>query len=149
MRWMPSLEEQVAAMSDAWPTLQVVEQDDRQVVWRGTLRPLVRAYEVQVLLRAPLVIETINAMKMQPEVRVTKPLLEPRDEDSEGPLPHVYWDHPEMPMLCLFDPAGDEWSPTDLIAETTVRWAVDWLACYEGWRATGKWAGGGRHASYR
>jgi hypothetical protein len=26
----------------------------------------------------------------------------------------------------------------DLIALTTVPWAADWLACYEGWLATGR-----------
>jgi len=37
-------------------------------------------------------------------------------------------------------------SHDDLIALTTVPWAADWLACYEGWLATGRWHGGGRHA---
>ncbi|ADJ23865.1 hypothetical protein Hden_2064 [Hyphomicrobium denitrificans ATCC 51888] len=32
-----------------------------------------------------------------------------------------------------------------LLSETTVKWTIDWLACYDGWRATGKWAGSGRH----
>jgi hypothetical protein len=49
------------------------------------------------------------------------------------------------PVLCLFDPSACEWTPCDLLAETTVPWTIDWLACYEGWRATGEWTGGGRH----
>ena len=28
---------------------------------------------------------------------------------------------------------------------TIVPWTIDWLACYEGWLATGEWAGGGIH----
>jgi hypothetical protein len=47
--------------------------------------------------------------------------------------------------LCLFDPEAEEWSHDDLIAFTTIPWAADWLACYEGWLASGRWYGGGRH----
>jgi hypothetical protein len=47
--------------------------------------------------------------------------------------------------LCLFDAEANEWTPFHMIAETTIPWTLDWLACYEGWRATGAWTGGGRH----
>ena len=52
-------------------------------------------------------------------------------------------------FLCLFDPDREQWCASDLIADTTVPWTVDWLACYEGWLATGRWHGGGRHAPAR
>jgi len=29
------------------------------------------------------------------------------------------------------------------IADTIVPWTVEWLAAYEGWRATGTWYAGG------
>jgi len=52
---------------------------------------------------------------------------------------------PERPILCLYDPATNEWSPDKAIAKTIIPWTIDWLACYEGWLATGEWTGGGRH----
>ena len=73
------------------------------------------------------------------------------DALEEAPLPHVYFDDKDITLspLCLFDPDANEWSHEDLIAETTVPWAADWLACYEGWLASGRWHGGGRHGRPR
>jgi hypothetical protein len=45
----------------------------------------------------------------------------------------------------LFSLEGREWGLDDLIAETTILWAARWLFFYEGWLATKKWKGGGRH----
>jgi hypothetical protein len=70
--------------------------------------------------------------------------LKSRQGDPEGDLPHVYASGDQI-LLCLFDPDTREWAPCDLLSETTVPYATDWLACYEGWRATGEWTGGGRH----
>ncbi|WP_296710981.1 hypothetical protein [Rhodoblastus sp.] len=109
------------------------------------MRPLLMTHEVEIFYRAPLVIELINPMQQQPQVRVAQPLLKKMPRSAEGALPHVYWDDPDRPMLCLFDAEAGQWSPCDLLAATTVPWTVDWLACYEGWRATGEWTGGGRH----
>jgi hypothetical protein len=84
-----------------------------------------------------------------PLVRVLSPRLEPRwHAPDEAPLPHVFFDKDDITLspLCLFDPDQAQWSPADLIADKTVQWAVDWLVCYEGWLATGRWHGGGRHA---
>ena len=80
-------------------------------------------------------------------VRVLDPPLRPRPGDPEGQLPHVYYTGPGAldVVLCMFDPDADEWSPYSNIAETTLPWTVEWLASYEGWRATGQWTGGGRH----
>jgi hypothetical protein len=80
---------------------------------------------------------------------VLEPRLEPQwRAREEAPLPHVFFDAKDITLsaLCLFDPDKAEWDPNDLIADTTVPWTVDWLACYEGWLATGRWHGGGRHA---
>ena len=35
------------------------------------------------------------------------------------------------------------------IAATIVPWTVEWLAAYEGWRATGTWYAGGPHTTKR
>ena len=50
---------------------------------------------------------------------------------------------PTRSGLCLFDPAGREWMPADLIAETTIDWAAEWLHYYELWHLCGKWLGPG------
>src|SRR4029079_18395204 len=83
-----------------------------------------------------------------PLVRILSPRLVPRfDAAEEAPLPHVYFEEHDITLspLCLFDPEAGEWSHDDLIAHTTIPWAADWLACYEGWLATDRWLGGGRH----
>lgn len=143
---MPGIDSQIAAMRERWPRFEVVRRDARSALWRGELRPLMQTYQVEVFYRAPLVVERLDPLRQQPEVRVIAPRLRRRDDGVEGPLPHVYWDRADIPMLCLFDHEAGQWTPFDLLADTTLPWSLDWLACYEGWRATGEWTGGGRHA---
>lgn len=143
---IPDIDRQAAAMRATWPDFGLQRIDARRAVWKGRLRPFLLSYEVTVGYRAPTIIERIDPLRQQPIVRVTSPALKRRDGDPEGALPHVYWDDPDHPALCLFDHETNEWTPFHLLAETTVPWALDWLGCYEGWRATGSWAGGGRHA---
>jgi len=78
---------------------------------------------------------------------VEAPLLRGRPESPGEPIPHHYPNRlcSEQPVLCLCDPLKSEWLPVDAIADTTVPWTIDWLACYEVWLATGNWTGGGRH----
>lgn len=144
---IPGIDTQIAAMRSAWPLLQVDRIDAQSARWRGPLRPLLRTYEVEVTYRAPTIIENIRPLRQQPLVRVLSPVLKQRRGHREGDLPHVYWDHPTRPALCLFDHETAEWTPFQLLAETTIPWSIDWLGCYEGWRATGEWTGGGRHVS--
>jgi hypothetical protein len=40
-------------------------------------------------------------------------------------------------------PAGREWTPADLLAETTIPWAAEWLHFYELWHLCGEWLGPG------
>jgi hypothetical protein len=149
VRGLPNIDEQIEAMRRTWPTLRATRVDDRTATWCGPLRPLLMTYEVGILYRVPLIIERIDPMRQQPEVRVLSPTLKRQAGNSEGSLPHIYWDHETSPMLCLFDAEAGQWSPAELLSETTVLWTLDWLACYEGWRATGEWTGGGRHAPPR
>ncbi len=78
-----------------------------------------------------------------PFVMVTQPLLRHRDECPEEPIPHLYFNRscPEKPFLCLYDPGASEWHSGVAIAASIVPWTIDWLACYEGWLATGQWTG--------
>ena len=90
-------------------------------------------------------VERYSVRVVQPQVEILRPALRPRRGDAEGMLPHVYYGPDGEVTLCMLDPDSNEWSPSDLLAETTVPWITDWLVAYEGWRATGEWTGTGRH----
>jgi hypothetical protein len=141
-----SIDEQIASMADMYPMLKVVERTANAALWRGPLKPLFMTFVVEIAYRVPPIIESIDARRQQPRVSVISPVLRPRQNSAEGALPHVYWDG-DRPVLCLFDPDGSEWTPFDRLIDTTAKWVIDWLVCYEGWRATGEWTGGGRHVS--
>ena len=147
MSGLLSIDEQVKAMEAAWPRFRVIDRDGATAVWEGELHALFRRFTVCVLYRAPYAVELLKSGRLQPTVFIVDPPLRPRGGDPMGQLPHVYYFGPGKldVFLCMFDPEADEWSPTMSLAETTVPWTVDWLASYEGWRATGEWTGGGRH----
>jgi hypothetical protein len=131
-----------------WPAFEIAEQTPDKAIWFGLLVGIERPYRVMLEYGLP----TENAFGVHyrnfPLVRVLSPRLVPRlDASDEVPLPHVYFDEQDITLspLCLFDPEAGEWSHEDLIAHTTIPWSADWLACYEGWQASGRWYGGGRH----
>lgn len=147
---MKTIADQVRAVTRAWPEFEVVEQHHDRVVWFGWLAGIERRYRVMIEYGQPTGPDDQPMWRRFPVVRVMSPELEPNFRaQEEAPLPHVYFDPHDLTLspLCLFDPRAGEWSHDDLIAETTIPWAADWLACYEGWRATGRWYGGGRHAA--
>ena len=133
-------------MRQRYPNFRVIERTSRYVRWEGQLRPLSKMYTVQVDYCRENKKGSAEGPRF-PQVTVLSPLLRRRDEKSEEPIPHHYpnRDCPEQPILCLYDPAAREWRPRQSIAHTIIPWTIDWLACYEGWLATGKWMGGGRH----
>lgn len=147
---MKSIAQQIRAMQRRWPGFEVTQPYVDHVVWFGSLAGIERSYRLMVEYGLPRSSETDDMFRRFPAVRVLSPRLEPKfDAVEEAPLPHVYFDEIDITLspLCLFDPAAAEWTRNDLIANTTIPWAADWLACYEGWLATGKWLGGGRHAT--
>ena len=141
------IETQIAAMEQRWPDFALVQRIGRRAVWEGTLDPVCKRYRVRIGYEVPLAIENFSILNVQPRVQVLSPRLERHPEYEEGPIPHVYVNRAEqsLPYLCLFDPFNGEWTPSDLLAETTVPWAARYLYFYEGWLLTGKWSGGGRH----
>ena len=144
MRRLTTLD-QVERMRRQWPTFRVLCRTRCDVVWEGALQPLCRIFLVRLMYQlkpGPRSAETGLV-----RVTVINPLLRRRDEAPNEPIPHHYPNRldPELPYLCLYDPATREWHPGRSIALTIVPWTTDWLACYEGWLATGKWTGGGRH----
>ncbi len=144
---MKTIEQQIRAMQFQWPGFRLVAQKPGEAVWEGTLAPDKRRHVVRVRYRVPGVLENISLKNAQPRVQVIAPLLEPHPDYEEGPFPHVYVndDDSAKPYLCLFSPELREWDANDLIADTTVFWASEWLYFYEGWLITKKWRGGGRH----
>lgn len=124
---------QMKAMAADWPDFRGKKHADGTLMWMGPLRPKARVYIVAILW---------NPVTMSlPYVMVSEPKLEPRAGSDFADIPHLIFDaeKPEQSGLCLFDPAGKEWSPADLIAATTIKWASEWLAYYELWHLTGEW----------
>lgn len=142
-----SIEAQIAAMTERWPDFEVVERSDRFAAWQGRIQPVQQYYTVRIAYRVPLAIEAFTLLSIQPRAQVLDPVLERHPDYEDGPIPHVYVnrDEPRLPYLCLFDPYAREWTPGDLLAETTLPWTARYLFFYEGWLATRKWRGGGRH----
>ncbi len=139
-------------MQKYWPEFALGEESWDNAVWFGPLAGLERTYRIMIEYGLPTMAAAHDMWRRFPLVRVLSPVLELRfDVPEEAPLPHVYFVDPDPTLspLCLFDVGADEWSHNDLIAVTTVPWAADWLACYEGWLAAGRWHGGGRHAGTR
>jgi hypothetical protein len=140
-----TIDSQIGRMQEVWPELRLCAHDGRAALWRGPLRPLLQTYTVQIAYRTPLVAELLDPCRFQPRVSILTPPLRRRPGDPEGQLPHVYYDPDGNVTLCLLDPEAGDWSLADMLAETTVPWTIEWLAAYEGWRATGKWTASGRH----
>lgn len=141
-----TIDQQIEAMAAIWPDIKLMGRDDEIAFWRGPVRPLLQTYQVGFLYEAPKPLRNVPIRRLQPAVKVLDPPLRPRPGDREGRFPHVYYgDGPNDVFLCLLDPNGGEWSASDLLAETTVPWTIDWLAAYEGWRATETWTAPGRH----
>lgn len=137
---------QIELMRQRWPAFRVIERTGGLGRWEGQLRPLSQMYTIQVAFDRERK-KGCTERPLFPYVTVVYPPLRRRAEEPEEPIPHHYRNRncPELPLLCLYDPATDEWHPRQSIAHTIIPWTIDWLACYEGWLATGEWRGGGRH----
>lgn len=144
---MKSIDEQIDAMAAFWPGFRVVDRASRTARWEGELAADKRRFTVSISYRVPAVIEVWTILGVQPRVQVLSPELELHEDYEEGPLPHVYWNRDDLKrsFLCLFRPDIPQWTPEDLLANTTVHWASEWLYFYEGWLVTKKWFGGGWH----
>lgn len=124
---------QMAAMQKHWPDFTGEKKADGLLVWTGPLRPKAQVYRIGVLWKP--------AVMSLPYVIVVDPKIRPRPGAKFEDIPHLIFDgtDPEHSALCLFDPEGREWTGSDLIAETTIKWASEWLTYYELWHVTGEW----------
>ena len=141
-----SIMRQVERMRVRWPDFQVAERNRSFACWEGPLRPLSQRYRVRISLQRQRR-RGQGEDVLQSRIQVLDPLLRRREEGQRREIPHVYrnTEDPERPRLCLFDPETNEWHARCVVADTIVPWTIDWLASYEGWLATGRWVGGGRH----
>lgn len=117
--------EQRAHMQLLYPDFKIFSSK-QGMSWRGTLQPTTISdkYEVEIVYTPP----------GSPHVKVLSPPLSlPQGRSS---LPHVYC----RDELCLYFPG--EWTAEKHIADL-IPWISEWLLFYEGWRAVGKWSGGG------
>jgi hypothetical protein len=124
---------QLTAMRAAWPQFVAKKRGDGLVVWQGPLRPRGMIYRLSVFWW-PGKID-------RPYVIIADPEIRPRENLTYADIPHLMFnpEDPSLSGLCLFDPAGREWTPAALIADTTVLWASEWLHYYELWHLTGEW----------
>ncbi len=128
-------------MAEEWPDFTLLSNGGCALLWEGRLRPLNKEYVVQ-LLYSVVSFPFAGIHKYKPKIEVVNPLLQRRAEEPDTEIPHIFdnevW--PERPKLCLYD--DGEWTSNDPISHC-VPWTAEWLACYEGWCATGVWQGGG------
>ena len=122
-------------MQELWPLFSGERKETGLVIWRGLVKPRAQVYEVGILWWP-------GALD-RPYVIVLNPPIVPIKNGIYEQIPHLMFnpDRPDRSGLCLFDPDGSEWSPADLIAETTVQWTCEWLHYYELWHLTGEWLG--------
>jgi hypothetical protein len=139
--------QQIARMQHEYPGFAVLFTTPWIVIWQGELTPYGQRYQVHLLYCA-ISLPLANIEANQVHVEVADPLLTRRASEPQARIPHLYPNShfPTRPRLCLHRP--EEWAPTLYIAETIVPWTVEWLAAYEGWKATGRWYAGG-HATER
>jgi hypothetical protein len=128
---------QFEAMRRDWPGFHGVRFGDGTAAWIGQVQPQAQPYTVEVFWN-PRILD-------RPYVVVADPQIVPRPGLACEDIPHLMFnaEEPARSGLCLFDPAGREWTPADLLAETTIPWAAEWLHFYELWHLCGEWLGPG------
>lgn len=147
---MKSIYEQIRSMEADWPQFLVAQYYSSQsAIWFGWLKPTERRFLISIAY-GTFEGQPRYAWEVAPTVRVLWPFLRPNFQAAEEkPLPHVYFDFPDIRFskLCLFVPQWGQWNSSMYISETIVPWTRKWLRYYEDWEVTGKWRGGGVHQS--
>ncbi len=146
-----SVAEQDASIARLFPAFRQICPFDFLGMWRGPLRPLARTYEIDIAYFPR--VHFADAVIANPwiTVEVLDPVIGFDPRGTREKPPHIYrrpgtasgW------SLCLYDPRTEDWQPDQLIAETIIPWAAEWLFFYEGWLIDGHWAGGGEHPTTR
>lgn len=128
-------------MATAWPGFRLLSNAGCAALWEGSLTPLHKEYVIQILYSF-VSFPFANIKKCCPNIEIINPLLQRREEEPDKAIPHIFGNTamPERPILCLYE--RYEWTSSNPISDC-IPWTSEWLACYEGWRATGEWKGGG------
>jgi hypothetical protein len=131
------LSAQANRMRIVWPQFEFKVFNSKLIGWKGRVRGFQKQHLIQVLW--------FPNSEDKPYVTLRDPALRPREGATFDQIPHLlfYEEEPELSGLCLFDPKGGEWSNKQLIADTTIPWAAEWLLYYELWHFRGVWQGGG------
>lgn len=125
----PTLIQQQTALRQRHPYLET-RIDGVAVVAEGVMRPTPLSREYRIRIR--------YALGTFPRAEVLDPTPARRHPDQV--VPHTNGaDH----VPCLFTPQSRDWTRDRYLADSVVPWLAEWLIFYEGWRATGKWYGGG------
>ena len=80
---MTSIDQQIEAINERWPTFKVIDSGSAHVEWQGILAPDKREHLVRVRHRIPMVLKNISLHNAQPHIQVLQPLLE-RHPDSRA-----------------------------------------------------------------
>lgn len=88
-------------------------------------------------------IKLLYDLHSSPQVFVIEPNL--YELTGGAKPPHIYVFNEDETKLCLFYPSSGEWAANKFLSDTIVPWACLWLIYFNGWMATGKWYGGGKH----
>lgn len=121
--------QQQQRMRSLHPQFELLKLKPNLVVWQGTVQPLPISATYNIRIR--------YKRYRSPQVSVISPALELHEDASA--LPHTF----SGKYLCLYYSDYGEWTSEKYVADTIVPWISLWLFYYEGWRATGKWLGGG------
>jgi hypothetical protein len=120
-------------VQQAWTLATRYPQVRRPVVQRGRLSWRIALQPTPISIAYTVVVD--YQLGRNPHIYVSDPQLVTRPDER---LPHTFT---KDGSLCLY---YDEFLPSrDLIADTLVPWASEWLLHYELWLATGEWCGGG------
>ena len=116
-------------------------------VWDGTLRPVCQTYRVRIVYYARRYFPGFDLTNPYLSVFVIDPPIGRDPRKTGEPAQHVYrlGHHPDFPRLCIYDPAEDNWQPSEYLVDRVIPWIIKWLFFHEEWVATGVWKGGGRH----
>lgn len=141
-----SVREQQRLIARTYPSFRLVCDSELIGIWRGTLCPINRAYEVEITYFPQTRFDGYSLSNPELNVRIVDPVIGLNPRGTGEPPPHIYYDEldPEHPPLCLYDWRDDEWQPSQPIVETIIPWTSEWIYYFERWMLTGVWEGGGR-----
>ncbi len=118
---MKTVRQQIDGMRRRWPSFDAAEVGSDRAVWFGALAGIELQYRIMIQFGFPDPTGLEETLwRLFPVVRVLTPALCPNwDPRDEAPLPHVYFQEPDITLspLCLFDPHERQWSHDDLIAD--------------------------------